>query len=275
MTMKSILAAGASLLTLAAVSAAEAKTVGHVSGSGTYVSADIDAFSGKNLDQFRFNFNGAAGFDLSPTWNVQFDVNFTTSNFTDDAIFSGKDISIDTWQAGTQLFWRDPSQGLVGVQVAYSDFSFATLGADGFLAGLRGEYYGSDQYTIGGAVSYNSVGFGGSDINTTTGSLFVTYYSGTQTAISLRGEYGNFDTGSSSDLDTWALSADVEYLLENNLSLTGGVGYGSTDLGSADLEEFNVMAKLKVYFGTEGTIANQHRTSTLEPIPVSDFLLPF
>jgi len=150
-----------------------------------------------------------------------------------------------------------------------------SVGAGHFLAGLLGEYYGSDQYTIGGAISYNSVGAGSADLDTTTGSLFATYYSGTHTAISLRGEYGTFDTGSSSDVDTWAVSADVEYLLENNLSLTGGVCYESTDFGPADLDQYSVMAKLKVCFGTEGSLANQHRTSTLEPIPVSDFILLF
>lgn len=271
--MKSLLASGVCLLALTTV--AQAKTVGHVSGSGTYVFVDDDVFGGKNVDQFEFNFNGAAGFDLTPTWNVQFDVNFNSANFVGDDLFSGKDISIDTWQAGTQLFWRDPTQGMVGIQAAYSDMSFFTIGLDGFLVGLRGEYYGSDKYTIGGAIAYNALEQGSGELNTTTGSLFATYYSGAQTAISLRGEYGTFDTGSSTDLDTWGISADVEYLFQNNLSLTGGLGYGSTDFGGSDVDQFTVMAKLKVYFGTEGTIANQHRTSTLEPIPVSNFLLPF
>lgn len=271
--MKSLLASGVCLLALTTV--AQAKTVGHVSGSGTYLSFDDDLFSGKDVDQFKFNFNGAAAFDLTPTWNVQFDANFTTANFTGDDIFSGKDISIDTWQAGTQLFWRDPTQGMVGVQAAYSDLSFFTVGLDGFLIGLRGEYYGSDQYTIGGAIAYNALEQGSGELNTTTGSLFATYYTGAQTAISLRGEYGTFDTGGSSDPDTWAISADVEYLFQNNLSLTGGLGYESTDFGPADFDQFTVMGKLKIYFGTEGTLANQHRTSTLEPIPVSDFAFPF
>lgn len=273
--LKSALAAGVSLLALAAVTSAQADTVGHISGSGTYVSPDSDLFGGKNLDQFVMNFNGAALFDLTPTWNVQFDFNYGTASFLSDDIFSGKDISIDDWQAGTQIFWRDPTRGLVGVQVAYSDLSVSIASLDGFRVGLRGEYFGSDTYTLGGAIVYDSVGQGGDDLETTTGSLFGTYYSGTQTAYSLRAAYGTFGGNSPSDLDNWEISADVEHLFQNNLSLSGGLGYARLDGSGGNLDSFNVMAKLKVYFGTEGTLANQHRTSTLEPIPVSGFSFLF
>jgi len=268
MMMKSILAAGVSLLALSAVTTAQAKTVGHVSGGVTYV--DNDIFSGKGINQYSFDFEGAAGFDLTPTWNVQFDTHFKSDRLSGGGIFGGKTLAIDTWRAGTQIFWRDSSQGMFGVELAYNtlDTGFGGGALDGFLAGLKGEYYGSDQYTIGGGVTYNTFEGKGS-LDTFGGNLFVTYYVNEKTGISLTGDYDDTDVGgSSSNLTQWTVAGDVEYLFENNLSLSGVVSYGNTDISSNDFDTITVGAKLKVYFGTEGSLANQHRTGTLEaPLP--------
>ncbi len=262
--MKSILAAGASLLTLAAVSAAEAKTVGHVSGSTTYVDSDI--FGGKDINEYKFDFEGAAGFDLTPTWNIQFDTHFTSDRFTSDDAFGGKTLAIDTWRAGTQVYWRDSTQGLFGVEVAYNtiDGGFGSGALDGFLAGLKGEYYGSEAWTLGGGITYNTYeAFGGKSLDQFGGDLFATYYVNEKTGISLRGKYSSLDVGT--DIDTWKVGADVEYLFQNNLSLAGALTYSSFSSGSSsDVDAFTFGAKLKVYFGTEGSLANQHRTGTLE-----------
>lgn len=152
--MKSVLTAGVSLLALAAVSAAEAKTVGHVAGGVNYVDWDDNLFGGKNVDWWQFNFQGAAAFDLTPTWNVQFDTSFNSDRLSGDA-FSGKSIALDTWRAGTELFWRDSTQGMFGLEVAYQTLDQAQS-LDGVFVGLRGEYYSSDAFTFGGGVNYNT-----------------------------------------------------------------------------------------------------------------------
>lgn len=271
--MKSVLTAGVSLLALAAVSAAEAKTVGHVAGGVNYVDWDDNLFGGKNVDWWQFNFQGAAAFDLTPTWNVQFDTSFNSDRLSGDA-FSGKSIALDTWRAGTELFWRDSAQGMFGLEVAYQTLDQAQS-LDGVFVGLRGEYYSSDAFTFGGGVNYNTFETSGVSIDTWGANLFGTYYANEKTGISLRGNYASSDLPSSSpEIDTWGISADVEYLFQNNLSLTGSIGYTSIDVVSDDLSRLTVGAKLKVYFGTEGSLANQHRTGTLEPT-TAGFNLPF
>jgi len=271
--MKSVLTAGVSLLALAAVSAAEAKTVGHVAGGVNYVDWDDNLFGGKNVDWWQFNFQGAAAFDLTPTWNVQFDTSFNSDRLSGDA-FSGKSIALDTWRAGTELFWRDSTQGMFGLEVAYQTLDQAQS-LDGVFVGLRGEYYSSDAFTFGGGVNYNTFETSGVSIDTWGANLFGTYYANEKTGISLRGNYASSDLPSSSpEIDTWGISADVEYLFQNNLSLTGSIGYTSIDVVSDDLSRLTVGAKLKVYFGTEGSLANQHRTGTLEPT-TAGFNLPF
>ncbi len=273
--MKSILAAGVSLLTLAAVSTAEAKTFGHVAGGVNYVDNDDAFFGGKDVNQYQFNFQGAAGFDLTPTWNLQFDTSFNSDRFSGDT-FGGKTVAMDTWRAGTQAFWRDSATGMVGLEVAYQTVDFSSIAIDGFFVGLRGEYYAGDKFTVGGGVNYNT--FEASfytDLDTLGVNLFGTYYASDKVGISLRGNYSSTDIKSAPDnLDTYGISADVEYLFQNNLSLSGSLAYGSTDFITQDFDKFTVGAKLKVYFGTEGSLANQHRTSTLEPT-ASGFGIPF
>lgn len=271
--MKSVLTAGVSLLALAAVSAAEAKTVGHVAGGVNYVDWDDNLFGGKNVDWWQFNFQGAAAFDLTPTWNVQFDTSFNSDRISGDT-FGGKSIALDTWRAGTELFWRDSTQGMFGLELAYQTLDQAQS-LDGVFVGLRGEYYSSDAFTFGGGVNYNTFETSGVSLDTWGANLFGTYYANEKTGISLRGNYASTDLPSSSpEIDTWGISADVEYLFENNLSLTGSLGYTSIDVVSDDLSRLTVGAKLKVYFGTEGSLANQHRTGTLEPT-TAGFNLPF
>ncbi len=271
--MKAILAAGVSLLTLTAVSAADAKTVGHVAGGVNYVDPSDDLFGGKDLTWWQVNFQGAAGFDLTPTWNLQFDANFNSDRLSSNA-FGGESAALDQWRVGSQAYWRDASQGMVGFELAYQTMG-AETSIDGVFAGLKGEYYGSDAYTLGGGVNYNTYDTSGGSLDTWGGNLFATYYANEKTGISLRGNYSQTDlSGSVAGIDTWDISANVEYLFQNNLSLSGSLGYASADAGEGDFSRLVVGARLKVYFGTEGSLANQHRTGTLEPT-TSAFNFPF
>lgn len=272
--MKTLLAAGVSLLALSAVTTAQAKTVGHIAGGVNYVGNDDDFFGGKDVNQYQFNFQGAAGFDLTPTWNVQFDAAFNSDRYSGD-IFSGKTVAVDTWRAGTQAYWRDEATGMFGLEVAYQSLDYSIIAIDGFLVGLRGEYYVNDNFTLGGGVNYNTYEASSfTSLDTFTANLFGTYYVNDKTGISLRGNYSSTDvTGAPDNLDGYGVSADVEYLFQNNLSLSGLVSYGNTDFITTDFDRFTVGAKLKIYFGTEGSLAHQQRTSTLEPT-TSGFNLP-
>jgi len=269
--MKSILAAGVSLLTLTAV--AEAKTVGHVAAGVNYVDWDEDLFGGKNVDWWQFNFEGAAAFDLTDTWNVQFDTAFNSDRVSSD-VFGGKNVAFDTWRAGSQLFWRDPTQGMVGLEVAYQSMDIQ-YSIDGILVALRGEYYASDAFTVGGSIAYDTFDAGPVSFDTFTGTLFGTYYLNEKTGLTLTGKYGQTDFDvASTNIDSWSLGANVEYLFQNNMSLGGGLSYRSTDVESTDLSRLTVGLNLKVYFGTEGSLANQHRTGSLAPTR-SEMGLPF
>jgi len=259
---KALLAAGVSLLAL--TGAAAAGPVGNVSAGYTYLDFDDDLFGGKSVNWNQFNLTGSAGYDVGSNWMVQGDFSFRSDKLTADN--SPIDAGIDTWRAGGQAFWRDSAQGLAGFELAYTSVD-AGFSIDGVLVGLRGEVFASDTFTYGAAISYNAFEGKGAQFDAWTGTAFATYYAGPKTALSLRLNGSNTEIDvSSNDLSTWGVGGDVEYLLDSNLSLTGGLAYATLDGGFGDdIDTFSLSAKLKVYFGTEGTLAQQHRTTTLEP----------
>ncbi len=258
--MKSILAVGVSVIAFGAVSA-EAKTFGHIAGSVNYLSVDDIFFGGKDTDRWQYDVQGAVGFDLTPNWNLQLNADFTRDNWSNFAVDEG----VDALSLGGIAFWRDPSKGLLGVEVNYTHVDFASQSNDGYLLALRGEYFGA-AYTIGGRIYWAPSDFYTVDLDTVGGGLSATFYTSDKMAVSLRGNYQDYSfNGNSNDQYNLDITADVEYLFDNNLSLTGTLGYNTGNAFGSDFDTLTVGAKLKFYFGTEGTLANQHRTSTLEP----------
>lgn len=258
-----IVALGAGLMALGAASA-ETRSFGHIAGSATW--QDQELFIGANADLWKYNIQGAIGFEAAPRWNVQFDAAFTNDAYADLLFFDGP--SFESYRAGTQIFWRDPSQGMVGVEFAYQSFAGFGDAIDGYVAGLKGEYYAGANTTIGGGLTYSLLTpiFGSADAATFGGNAFVTYYASDTVGLSLRTSYNSTDIDISiGTQDIWTVSADVEYLFTGQMSVSASAGYTTNDYFAFNsFDAVSAGVKLKFYFGTEGSLANQHRNSTLE-----------
>ena len=270
---KALLAAGVCLAAL--TGAAVAAPVGNVSAGYSYIDVDSNVFSGKSVNWNQFNLAGSAGYDVGSNWTIQGDFTFRSDRLSIDSMGS-YEVSLDSWRAGGEAYWRDQSQSLAGFELAYTSVDVGPAVLDGVLVGLRGEVFASDTITYGAAISYNAFSGKGTDLRTWNGNAFLTYYAAPKTALSLR--LG----GSTTDIDsapftpeTWSVGGDVEYLLDSNLSLIGGLEYRTTDFTVADFDTLAVSARLKVYFGTEGTLVQQHRTTTLEPSSTAGLPFPF
>ncbi|MFT3808929.1 MAG: hypothetical protein QM698_03360 [Micropepsaceae bacterium] len=261
--IKSVLTMGAALLAFG-VTTAEARTFGHVAGGLSYV--DDDDFLNQNADAWSYGFQGAVGFDLTPSWNLQLGAAY--SNQENDFQFA-QGYSVDNWNAGAIAFWRDPSKGMVGGEVAYqrTQGSYTDTSWDGYLIGIRGEYY-APSYTIGGSLNYNTFEYSeyNYDLNAYAGDVFITYYAGDRVGVTGRISFSSTDFPSTApSYDRWTLGADVEYLVTENFSVSAVASYVAHDYFTEDFKTFKLGAELKFYFGTEGSLSAQHRTSTLKP----------
>src|SRR4029079_17032556 len=128
-------------------------------------------------------------------------------------------------------FWRDPSQGMLGVDVGYQSADIGIKG-DGFRVGVRGEWYPKDRWTLSGAVGcaetdFNLVSFDGIYAN-----AGVKYYINDKASISLNANYYEVNLNQnlpfSVDTSQWSVGLEGEYLISRStpVSVYGGVRYG-------------------------------------------------
>src|SRR6185503_12627176 len=140
--------------------------------------------------------------------------------------------SLDTWTAGGTVFWRDPSVGMLGVDVAYQSMDIGISG-DGFRVGARGEWYPSDRWTVSGAIGWETVDFNIVDFDGWYANAAVKYYFSDRFSASLNANYFNVQNEfTSAEPNQWSVGLEGEYLAsrETPLSIYAGVRYGEFDL---------------------------------------------
>jgi hypothetical protein len=259
----SILAGTAAAALLANVSAAQADGADAHRMAGTlsmgYAYTDYD-FSGAGLDTDTFSGSGAFLMGMGGNWNFQPGFSFQSQRF--DA--GGTDAAVDAWSAGVNLFWRDAQSGLFGIEAAFQSADIGIV-ADGYRFGARGELFASDKFTIGAAAGYQELDipiFGTVDGFYANG--FATWYASDRFGLSLKLEYADADASGLSPKD-FGVGGEAEYLCGDAMSLAGGVQYGDLDVAGVDGEAWQIYAGLKVRFGSDGTLVNQHRSNTVEP----------
>lgn len=275
MNFKTVLAAGVSCLAVASIFAAGANAAGSsrdryagtISLGYSYTDFNIDGIDDTSVDTF--SGSGAVVFNLEGNYYAQADFAFASHSLGDD--FTGPiDISLDTWKAGGEVFWRDPSVGMFGVELAYQSADLGISG-DGFRAGVRGEYYFSDKFTLGAAVGYQELSVDPFlDADGWYVNAKATYYVNDKVSVSLNANYFTLDLGLSSDVDQWSVGAEAEYLIskETPVSVYGGVRYGQYDIDNAsfDNDETTVYVGVKFRFGNEGgSLKDQDRNGALTP----------
>lgn len=250
------------------------------------ISADFDGPDTGELGDWTSPFGEAAVlWRPSGNFNVQSDFAFHSHrlDFADGKNGPDGNIAIDQWHAGGVAFWRDPTMGLFGIDGATGGIDIGHAG-DVLRVGGRAEWFLGDMATIGGGVGYHNLDFGSGkiDIDGVNVNAFVNFYATEDLAIKVEFDYASLDFSSTNncegpcpdvDGDMWAVGGEVEYLLRDmfggSSSLFVGGRYAEREFdisgdGTLTFEHAQVFVGFRSYFVTGGSLANHHRTNTLD-----------
>jgi hypothetical protein len=290
-------AAALALLVAGAVSSAQAADV--VADEGCTLSGSVGIgymFDWQNND---FDIGSEDSFDGDVDWSTPFgeagglvtcggfnvQADFAYYNHQGDAGNVGKldidDVDADNSHFGGALFWRDPSYAALGVSASWVNQDVLTKDSDTFRGGIFGEFY-MESFTLGASAHY----FNGEVIN--VGPLDIDqdgfelaawgrFYATPDLSLMVRGDalFSNIDLPSGIDTDVdlngWAISGEAEYLAwDKGLSVFGGVRYAQRSIDvddvdfDVDIDDTQVYAGLKFYFGQDGTLQDRQRTGTID-----------
>jgi hypothetical protein len=249
--------------------AANDRYAGQITLGYSFTSFDTDV--GPDIDVDTFIGSGAVVYNVEGDWFAQ--ANFAFESASPDIPTLGfVDFSVDTWAAGGTFFWRDPDQGMFGVEVAYQSAD-ALIKGDGYRAGLRGEWYAGDHWTVSGAAGWEETDFDFINLEGLYANAAVKYYINDRASISLNGNYYEveFDTVfGSRDTSQWSVGAEGEWLFSRAtpVSLYGGVRYGEFEIDSTSIEpsQWTAYVGLKFRFGNDGdSLADQDREGAVTP----------
>lgn len=301
-------AAALALLVAGAVSSAQAAdmvadegcTLSGAVGIGymyDWQKTDLDFGGGDNLDgdvDWSTPFGEAGGLVTCGGFNVQAD--FAYYNHQGDAGNLGKmdidDVDADNSHFGGALFWRDPSFAALGVSASWINQDVLSKDSDTFRVGLFGEFY-LESFTFGASAHYINgeiINVGPLDIDQDGFELaaYGRFYATPDLSLMIRGDalLANIDvpnglTNDDVDLNGWAITGEAEYLAwDKGLSVFGGVRYAQRSIEAddadfnVDIDDTQVYAGLKFYFGQDGTLMDRQRTGVVDNTSVFQEKLP-
>jgi len=121
--------------------------------------------------------------------------------------------------------------------------------------------------TIGGGVGYHNLDFG-KTIDGVNANAFATFYATEDLAIEAKFDFAQFKSGGKT-IDGWSIGGEAEYLLRDifggGSSVFIGGRYSEFDGDDSDkLEHAQFVLGFRTYFMTGGSLANHHRTNTVD-----------
>jgi hypothetical protein len=213
--------------------------------------------SGPTLDVWGVQGQGAFG--LAPEFGAEIDGGYTG--------VSGSGASVDIWNIGGHAFWA-PAMGRAGGTVQYQSTSVAGIDLHSTQYGAFGEYFASDQITLGingGGVSSNaSAGCAGCSANADGG-----YVGGGATAYILPdlGATASVSYVGGAGVNLTTLGIQLEWLFSESLPITGMVGYNYTDISGGGGNFNHWFIGLKFYTDGNGTtLVEKHRNGALDSL---------
>jgi hypothetical protein len=265
---------------------------------------DFDAVEGQLPPEFENKdgdidwqtpFGEGAGLVTCGGFNIQADVSY----YAHSADLDGEDVDLDQTNThiGGAVFFRDPASWAGGVSASWISQDVLSKDIDVFRVGLFGEFYLDDAITLGASVHYYNADGYVEDFKDEDGfelAAWGRFYPTPDFSLLLRGDlllantdfnFGPF--GSDNDLTGWAITGEAEYLVwDQGLSLFAGARYAERD-GEADnlpgpglvdldynIDDFQVFAGIKFYFGQDGTLVERQRTGTIDNTSVWNEKLP-
>ena len=239
-------------------------------------------FDGKDVD-WSTPFGEGAGLVTCGGFNAQADVAY----YAHSADLDNTDVNLDQTNThlGGALFYRDPASWAGGVQASWIGQDIEGKNIDVFRVGLFGEFYFDDMFTLGGSAAYYNTDWPSSkDEDGFEFAAWGRFYATPDLAFTLRGDVllASLDEGhDSADLDGWAITGDGEYLVwDQGLAIFAGARYADRKLNpdnsdfEIEVEDFQVFAGLKFYFGQDGTLVERQRTGTVDNTSVFHEKLP-
>ena len=290
---------GAALaLLLAAGSASSVQAADVVAEPGCTLSGSVMAgymydwqnidpdFTSEDLDiDWSTPFGEGAGLVTCGGFNVQADVAYYAHS-GDISDFSSSDVDLDQTNThiGGAVFYRDPASWAGGLSASWISQDIGAKDIDVFRVGLFGEFYLDDVFTLGGsAYYYNTDWPEQKDEDGFELAAWGKFYATPDLAFTLRGDVllADIDSfGENADWDGWAITGDGEYLVwDQGLSVFAGARYAERTLDfdnddSFDIDDFQVFAGIKFYFGQDGTLIERQRTGTVDNTSVFNEKLP-
>jgi hypothetical protein len=243
-------------------------------------SSDVD---GKDVD-WDTPFGEGAGLVTCGGLNVQADVAYYAHSA--DIDFTDADLDQTNTHIGGALFYRDPASWAGGLSASWIGQDIEGADIDVFRVGLFGEFYLDDVFTLGASAHYYNTDWPeGKDEDGFELAAWGKFYATPDLALTLRGDFmwGDFDFddvgGDDGDIDGFAIAGDAEYLVwDQGLSLFGGARYADREADDGDedieIEDFQVFAGIKFYFGHGGTLIERQRTGTIDNTSVFHEKLP-
>jgi hypothetical protein len=242
---------------------------------------DEENFDGKDVD-WSTPFGEGAGLVTCGGFNAQADVAYYAHSA--DLDFEDVDLDQTNTHIGGALFYRDPSSWAGGVSASWIGQDIEAKDIDVFRVGLFGEFYLNDAFTLGGSAHYYNTDWPqGKDEDGFELAAWGKFYATPDLAFTLRGDVLLAEIEADdeeADLDGFAITGDVEYLVwDQGLSIFGGARYADREVDDdddedAEIEDFQVFAGIKFYFGYDGTLIERQRTGTVDNTSVFHEKLP-
>jgi hypothetical protein len=272
-------------------------------GSASFDSdADVDPEDLEDKDgdaDWSTPFGEGAGLVTCGGFNIQADVAYYAHSGDVD-FFDGSEGDIDQTNThiGGVLFYRDPASWAGGLQASWISQSVGGRDIDVFRVGLFGEFYFDDMFTLGASAHYYNKDWPeGKDEDGFELAAWGRFYATPDFSLLLRGDalFGDLDEtvfgfiDSSVDIEGYAITGEAEYLVwDQGLSLFAGARYADRSADNivratinddpifmdVDIEDFQVFAGIKFYFGQGGTLIERQRTGTVDNTSVFHEKLP-
>jgi hypothetical protein len=254
--------------------------------------SDLEEDDGDNIDtkdvDWQTPFGEGAGLVTCGGFNIQADVAYYAHSA--DADFEDINIDQTNTHIGGALFFRDPASWAAGVQASWIGQDIESIDIDVFRVGLFGELYLDDVFTVGGSAAYYNTDWpndfsDGKDEDGFELALWGRFYATPDFALTVRGDavFTSFDFSDNedADLDGYAITGDAEYLVwDQGLSLFAGARWATRDFevddsdASINIDDFQVFAGIKFYFGHDGTLMERQRTGTVDNTSLWNEKLP-